>query len=211
MPIRRSAPRRRLIRRKLMARRYRPIRRGMLGRPRPNVYHFKRKYFVVDAFAVTTGTDFKLGVNFALSNLPTFTDFTNLYDMYRINKIVYKIIPKYSQANLSGGLNANLQQIHSAIDYDDTVAPVSISDLTQYQTHRMTRGNGIHTRVLVPKVNLSINNFADAPKAKQWIDCDDSTVLHRGLKLYIPAPLGADITVSYDVEATFYMSFKNVV
>lgn len=212
MPVnRRSAPRRRLVRRKLMARKYRPIRRGMWNPSKPNVYHFKRKYFVVDAFAVTTGSDFKLGVNFSLANLPNFTDFTNLYDMYRVNKIVYKIIPKFSETTMTTGINANLQQIHSVIDYDDTTAPVSISDLTQYQNHRMTRGNAIHTRVLVPKVKTTIDTLSDAPKARQWIDCDDSVLNHRGLKIYIPAPLAPATTISYDVEATFYVSFKSVV
>lgn len=205
MPLRRKyAPKRRLIRRRQLAR---PMRRM----PRqPNVYHFKRKFFLIDAIVVNSGVDDKRGIGFALQNLPNFTDFTNLYDMYRINKVVYKIIPKYTQQTITA-LTNNVQQIHSVLDYDDITAPGTISDLTQYQNHKMTRGNQIHTRVIVPKVLNTTAGLNTAPKSYQWLDCDNTGIVHRGLKLYIPAPGSAGLTLSYDVEATFYVSFKHVV
>lgn len=210
MPLikKRYAPKTKLVQRRRLAR---PMIRRMRN---PNIYHFKRKFFVVDNYAVTAGSDLKAGLSFSLGQLPDFTDFTSLYDQYRINKVVVKLIPKVTQAVLEGGvamLNQNLQQVHSAIDYDDVTAPNSISDLTQYQNHRMSRGNQIHTRVFVPKALTTIGAVSSAPKAKQWLDTSTSGIQHRGMKLFIPAPNSTGTTLYYDLECTMYLSFKNVV
>ena len=133
MPInkRRYAPKRKMVRRKQYARRSMlPISR------RPNLYHMKRKVFYQDAIVVSA-TTYANAWSFNLSQLPNYTDFTNLYDQYRINKIVFKIIPKFSEASINAGTanNANLAQIHSVIDYDDAVTPTALSDLVQYQSY----------------------------------------------------------------------------
>lgn len=180
---------------------------------KPNVYHFKRKVFLQD-YAIVGGTQFAGAIQFALVDLPGYTDFTNLYDMYRFNKVVFKLIPKITEAALLGGsatlANANLQQIHSAIDYDDNSAPTNINQLVQYQTHKMTRGNQIHTRILVPKCQTTVSGASAAPKAKQWLDCDQTSLSHRGIKFIIPSPSQPSTTVYYDLEMTYYMSFKAV-
>lgn len=183
---------------------------------KPNVYHFKRKVFLPDAVIVASSTGlFGLAYQFRLIDLPNVTDFTNLYDMYRFNKVVMKLIPKYSDNLLIAGgniSNSNIQQVHSVIDYDDLVSPTSISQLCEYQSHKMTRGNQVHTRVIVPKCQLNVGNIgAAAPVAKQWIDCDQTSISHRGAKVVIPAPLTADTQISYDLELTYYVSFKCVV
>lgn len=211
MPMRRRyAPKRRLVRRKRLARRpFKPIRRQPRGQP--SVYSFKRTIFNKDNIVIS-GTDFAAAWSWDMNALPNVTDFSNLYDMYMIKKIVVKIIPKYSEALLNSGAstNANMQQIHSVIDYDDGTNPTSINDLVQYQSHKLTRGNQVHTRVFVPKVELA-TSAANAPKAYQWIDFDSLTTTHRGMKVYIPAPTSASTQVVYDVQTIYYFSCKNVV
>lgn len=213
--IRRYAPKRRLIRRKRLARRpFKAVRR--MPRGQPNVYNFKRTQFYQNSFSITAaGADYSQAWDFRFGLLPNSTDFTNLYDMYMIKKVVMKIIPKFTQENLiSGASNADLPQIHSAIDYDDSVNPASIQTLCEYQSHRMTRGTQIHTRVLVPKVELSAEGAVGAatiaPKAYQWLDSDNTTAVHRGVKVYIPKPLTASTSLTYDVQIVYYFSCKNV-
>lgn len=211
---RRSArPRAALIRRRMLKSRNIALRRGFTGPRKPNVYHFKRKVFLQDYNIVSTTQ--QLGaIQFALVDLPGYTDFTNLYDMYRFNKVVWKLIPKVSEAALTSGAtlaNANLQQIHSVIDYDDAVAPTGINQLVQYQSHKMSRGHQVHTRVVVPKSQGTVSGSSAAPKAKQWLDCDQISIPHRGIKYVIPAPAQPNTTLYYDLEMTYYMSFKSVV
>lgn len=186
-----------------------PRRVGGFGKP--NVYHFKRKVFLQDYLIISTSQ--ALGsIQFALVDLPNSTDFTNLYDQYRFNKVVFKLIPKISESSINPGAitNANLQQIHSVIDHDDNTAPTGINQLVQYQTHKMTRGHQVHTRVLIPKCQATVSGASAAPKAKQWLDCDQNSLAHRGLKFIVPAPATPGTTLYYDLELTYYMSFKAV-
>lgn len=213
MPFRRKyAPRRKLIRR-LQRRLKRRV--GRRAGPLP-VYHFKRTQFYQNALSVSAaGSDYSQAWTFALSLLPNATDFTNLYDMYMIKKVVWKLIPKITQETLAAGTaNQDLPQVHTAIDYDDTVSPATIQTLCEYQSHRMTRGNQIHTRVLVPKIELGAEGAAGstliAPKAFQWIDSDNATAVHKGIKVYIPKPLTAGTSISYDVQVVYYFSCKDV-
>lgn len=211
MPLKRKyAPKKKMIRRKVMSR---PIRAPR----RPDVYHFKRKVFLKD-YAIVSTTDFRGSIQFALVDLPSATDFTNLYDQYRFNKVVVKLIPKFTEVGYNAGSsnNANCQQIHSVLDFDDNSAPTSINQLCEYQSHKMTRGNQMHTRILVPKVQSTVLvggagvTASAAPRSKQWLDCDQNSIAHRGVKLIIPASATAGTTVSYDAELTYYISCKNV-
>lgn len=180
---------------------------------RPNVYNFKRTQYYTSAFTVTTATAYAQAWSFNLSLLPNATDFTNLYDQYMIKKVVFKIIPKHTQNEINSGLTSNddLPQIHSALDYDDQTNPTSIQQLCEYQSHKMTRGNKVHTRVIVPKIELgSTGVAANIPKAFQWIDCDSPTVDHRGIKVFIPQTVTAGTQLFYDVMVTYYFSMKNV-
>lgn len=220
MPITRTRRIRRPIRR-IRRRRYGGIaargrmnlfsgaKRSMLSRP--NVYDFKRKIFYENLFIVNSATPLGYAFEQKFSQLPNVTDFTNLYDSYMIKKIVVKMIPKISQHNLATTTigNADLPQLHSVVDYDDATTPTSVSQLVEYQSHKMTRGNQIHTRVLVPKVELT-TDAANAPKAFQWIDCDSTTVNHRGLKFWFNAPQSANMSIYYDMLVTVYFSCKNV-
>lgn len=204
----RYAPKTRLIRRKRLARR--PMR--SLALRRPNVYSFKRNIFYENLFVIPSATPSGYAFQQAFSQLPNYTDFTNLYDQYMIKKIVLKIIPKVTQHNLATTTvgNSDLPQVHSAIDYDDATTPTSVQQLCEYQSYRMTRGNAIHTRVLVPKVELTADSSVSAPKSWQWLDCDAPTLNHRGIKVWFSAPQSANTTVYYDMLVTVYFSCKNV-
>lgn len=145
--------------------------------------------------------------------LPNYTEFTNLYDMYRINKIVVKLIPKVSETGMVLGATNNSAgiQLHSAIDYDDSTAPTNIAQLCQYSTYKMTRGHNIHTRVFVPKCEMSAGGTANvAPKAYQWLDTAHPDIPHFGMKLIIPT-ITASTIIYYDYSVTAYISCKNVV
>lgn len=215
MPQRSSALRRKVLNaraRRLRSRRYGKLMRGLRSVPRPNTYAFKRQIFYENLFIVNTGTPLGYAFQQKFDQLPGYTDFTNLYDQYCIKKIVVKIIPKVTQHNLATTTtgNSDLPQVHSVVDYDDATTPTSVSQLVEYQSHRMTRGNQIHTRVIVPKVELSTSGTGNAPKSYQWLDCDDSSVNHRGIKVWFNAPQSAGMSVYYDMLVKVYFSMRNV-
>lgn len=202
-----SRPRRRAFRRYGRRR----VRGGLGNR----VYNFKRTLFLENSIGVTAaGNLYSNHFGFTLGMLPAATDFTNLFDQYRINKVVWKAIPKFTVVNgISGTGNALLAQVHTAIDYDDANAlptGTALSEITQYQSHRMHRGTAIIRRTVVPKVELA-GGATVFPKAYQWIDCDNTAILHNGIKVVIPKPLPAGTEMWYDVQMDVYLSCKNVV
>lgn len=211
----------RVHRRRVLNARARRLRRRKYGRNvarslrtpmRPNTYSFKRQIFYENLIVVNSGAASGYAFQQAFSQLPNYTDFTNLYDQYLIKKIVVKMIPKISQHNLTSTTtgNADLPQVHSVVDYDDNTTPTSVQQLCEYQSYKMTRGNQIHTRVFVPKIELNADSSVSAPKAYQWLDCDAPTLNHRGIKWWFSAPSSANTSVYYDMLVKVYFSCRNV-
>lgn len=207
----RRRPRPRAGLRRKYQRKYRGVRRGLIRRPRTPAHHFKRTWFSENYFSTGAVGPTLAGLNFQLGQLPNVSEFTNLYDMYRINKVVVKVIPKISEVGMVLGATNNSAgvQLHSALDFDDSAAPTTVSQLTQYANHKMTRGNQIHTRVFTPKCNLSAGGVQVASKAYQWLDVTDTTVPHFGMKLIIPT-ISSSTIIYYDYSVTMYFSCKNV-
>lgn len=206
---RRPAPRAGL--RRKYQRKYRGIRRGLVRRARNPAHHFKRTWFEENYFSTGATAPTLAGLNYQLNMLPNASEFANLYDMYRVNKVVVKIIPKVSEIGMVLGATNNSAgvQVHSALDFDDSAAPTNVAQLTQYATHKMTRGNQIHTRVFTPKCELTAGSASVAPKAYQWLDTADLTVPHFGMKLIIPT-ISTSTIIYYDYSVTMYFSCKNV-
>lgn len=211
-------PRRRLAYRSRPRRGRRMMRRRLARRKpaaAPRVYHYKRSVFYENIVTVDNTVNYSNSWGFTLGMLPSASDFTNLYDEYCITKAVLKFIPKISQATLQSGVttgNSLLTQIHTAIDYDDSNSltnATALSEITQYQSHRMSRGNQTHTRVIVPKVEVT-GSTGQYPKAYQWIDCDNTTVLHNGVKVVIPKLPVANTLLYYDAMITLYFKCRNV-
>lgn len=205
--------RRRTMRRRTTRRRL-PMRNRALSIRRPpvkalKVHHFKRMY---KGDPITTGgADIFIGLNFALSYLPNATDFTNLFDQYRINKVVVKYIPNRTEA--SAGTASELEgQFTSVLDFNDATPVASMNELYEYENFRLTRGTRIHTRVFTP---ASIDAIQGAPGIqtgnptwKQWISTQYPDVPHFGMKVGIEAnPLGA---IAYVPYVTLYFSCKSV-
>lgn len=207
MPYRRPARRPARRPRKYM-RRYK---RTRAARPlaRLNVHHFKRTFQSTSINNLSAGAS--AGVYCPqLTNLPNATEFTTLFDEYRINKVVVKFIPNFTGSDMNPNATFNsMPNIYSIIDYDDQSTPANLDELLQYPSMKLTRGNSIHTRVFTPKVSLDVNGTGGvAAKAKQWLDCAVSTVPHNGMKYWLDA--AGVSTGSYRVFVTMYFSCRGV-
>ena len=86
------------------------------------------------------------------------------------------------------GTQNNLGSLFSVVDRDDATAPGNINVLMQYTNMKQTRSQSTHTRYFKPMFNTAAldsvgANLGLAPKSG-WIDCNNSTVPHYGLKLW---------------------------
>lgn len=147
--------------------------------------------------------------NFSLADLPNYTEFTSLYDQYKINCVKLTFLPQMNTSVSIGTINnPNASaRFFSAIDYNDGSTPTSSDDIRQYQSCKVTPILRIHKRVIFKPKILDTNGFSIAP----WMSTATPSANYFGLKYAIEAmDSTSTLSMTYTVEAVFYMSFKQV-
>jgi len=174
----------------------------------PGVYKFKRSTFNEAVYNVSAA-NVAAGVGFNLNLVPNASEFTTLFDQYRIDKIVWTLMPRGNSAE-QGTNNLNTK-VFTVIDYDDETAPANLNVLMQYPNVKCTTLAQNHRRTLVPKFATQqfISAVATGYGARTgWLDCDNSNIPHYGLKLWIQNPISGSQII--DIKTDFYLSFKGV-
>lgn len=185
--------------------------RGMFFRPQN--YYFRRNFNCADIPLNSSGVGGAL--SFSLNQLPNVTEFTQLFDQYRINKVVLKFLPVINQINVDANSNNMIVPFfYTVIDYDDGSAPTSGADLQQYASCKVVSANKPFTRVVIPRTSTPVYRSGVSAaylsnNARQWIDCNYVDVPHYGVK-YWGNPTYANNQIGYRVEGIMYIAFKNV-
>lgn len=214
MPIRRRfAAKTKLIRRKRLARR--PMGR-IVRAPRQPVQYFKRSVYYSAWTANSTTTDIFVNYYGVLNVLPNVSEFTSLYDQYRINGIKVTLIPRGNQSDIgtASGTVAQSVGVFSVIDYDDISPLTSLNQALQYQNLKMTRSHQIHSRYFKPRIlnsvlaNAGTGAVANAGSTRGWLDVNSGDVPHMGVKFVLQQ--SPNSTQTFDVKIDYYLAFKNV-
>lgn len=167
----------------------------------PKVYNFKRSWNAGTGSTVAL-TPTLYATNFSLNDIPGYTEFTNLFDFYKINKIRFRLIPYQTESNSTGTVNnAGNVPIFSVVDTSDSTAPASVEELCEYQDHKITNlYSGIDV-YFTPK-------FADATSAMRdgYVACTNPSQNWYGFKFAIPPTTNS---MTYYLVWTFYCSFKD--
>lgn len=157
-----------------------------------------------------------------MNELPNYTEYTDLFDEYRINYIVMKFLPitrgtQVSLAGMSSVLNPvnnfgwYQPQIHICPDYNDADTPSSIASLQQKHGYRVTEFNKpviLKFRPAVsPMIYRSAATTAYGTKWKQWLHQQYTDTPHYGAK-WIITGLNESHAFTYQVQLTYYMSFR---
>lgn len=209
-PNRRGRPARR-IRRKT------GLRRSMImtKTPRFNSYFFKRK-FLKGTWTLNNVSEVFTSYTFKLSDLPNYTEFTNLFDRYRILKVAVILVPNWTTNDLNPVTSTERTNpsIYSVIDYTEDGTPASLSEMYEDSQCKITRGGRIHKRVFTPAVLASsfetITTTAYTPKWKQWITTDDPATPHYALKLAGDKTYTSSNNFTVKVFMTYYIQCKDI-
>ena len=144
------------------------------------------------------------GLAFSLDSLPQYTDFTNLFDMYRITKVEIDWLPEYTEltdaALVSNAVNV---RFNSAVDLADDAAPSSVDEILQYQQLVSTGITRPHARSWKPTINMSETNIP----CYCWVPTSEAGRKHHALKVAIP-PTGVAMTFRSRVK--YYVECANV-
>jgi hypothetical protein len=172
---------------------------------RDKIYTFVRSYSTT--ITITTGIDATFAYAFALSSFPDYTEFTTLFDSYRIQQTRVSFTPI---AFVAGGVLSNF---HTAIDYDDNNV-LGVTALQEYESYQVDPVETSFSRVLNPRAanaaySGAFTSFSQMP-TKTWCDVASPSILYYGLKGIIPASTftGGPV-VGVEVTVTSILQFRN--
>lgn len=204
------------------------------------VHKFKRYASALGVCNVTNGTydanakwaipaaltQAGMGCSFALTDLPSFADFTTLYDQYQLRMVVVEIklvtSPDANQSvNSLSVLNGSnfFPTLWYVMDRDDTVAP-TLDVIKQYATvkHKVLRPNTliripIKLSTLQSVYNVYNSTTSSATFSRRvntsptWLDVTDQSVPHYGLKLVVDFE-GETSVQFWDLKFSYKFYFK---
>ncbi len=155
---------------------------------------------------ITTSTSLTttLAYSFALSSLANATEFTALYDQYRLVEVTAQFYPSqgYSDA----------YPIYTVIDYDDATPLSTDAQAQQYGTCQVTSTNTeywkrtFHPRAAIAAYSGAFTSFGSADRS-QWFDVASPGVQYYGLKVLIPPTLASQRGIVLAVKTVW--QFRN--
>lgn len=151
---------------------------------------------------------------FKLSQMPNYSEFTSLFDKYKICKIVYTLMFQQNTAPMNG--NSVLPLIHICSDDDDATVPSSLTELQQRANcKRRVLGNTVMIKYTFrPKIAAAIYNTALSTGyaiKSGYINTDYPDVPHYGIKGMINNLwLTTNNNVAFTIEPVYYLALKEV-
>lgn len=206
---------------------YRRMRRYLRKRPgkRMPASYAKKAYNRVltikktvqyDKMFVANGTISYGSDTFQLTDIPQYASYAQIYDKYRIRKVVITWRSLNNQSIDSLG-SITMGMFHSNIDSNDGTVPTSLSQLQNDSTYKCTKSSRDHIRVVYPKVLQQISATVPAPgstpaNAKSlWLNTNANNIEHYAIKWAMEGGTGTAGQPSFGVTPiyTFYIDFKD--
>lgn len=159
-----------------------------------------------------------LGTSFRLEDITSVADWQNMYDAYRINKIVCEVEFIQNVAAGASGQGSVLPTLYMVYDQDSAGNPPNLLTIQGQQgvkrfcvgdKGKVRFGMSIRPRsqqlLAAPSTSYGVN------RPGMWLNCASSAINHFGLKFYITDLLAAGTNVAETAvkfQFTYYMSFR---
>lgn len=195
--------------RKVARKAYRPM--GRMVRA-PKNYLTTKRFTTLGTITGNPGAPTAYGAQlFKLSDVTNYTEFTALFDQYRILGVGLRFILERNTSN-STLVNGKVPRMYMIYDKDTSSLP-TMDELRQADNCKIVPMDHVRpfTYFCRPNVlGLSYQSVTSAytPKWKQWISTSESGCPHYGVRYAIENLDDTDLTVR--VEAVYYMQFKSM-
>ena len=187
------------------------------------VYKFKRSFLLSNDSAdnwkygpgcITPGYN-PIDLTVMLDKLPNYTDFTTLFDSYRITGVEYRFCPHFNVGQVPlGPQNTQVARLVTVVDKDDNSSLTGLTAAMQYASMEESLLDKERKRFFVPLPTIQTYRTAtttgyQSPDAPIWIDMAQTDVPH-----YCAKGLICDTTASTDnprtltIMATLYFECK---
>jgi len=177
------------------------------------IHNFKRTFQLFNHDPCGNGVVFR-ATGFSLDQLPNYTEFTNLYDNFRIKAVRLKFFYDVDGIVDPG---RGCGWLYSCTDETDVVPPSTLDEMYQYRTFRVTslaKCNERHTRYFTPKLSMQIYRSSlttgyTTPKRNPWVSTTDPSTIHFGFK-YATDAQGLGDEAALKCICTMYFQCKSV-
>jgi hypothetical protein len=145
-------------------------------------------------------------LTFSLDDAVSYSDFTTLFDEYRITRadITFWWQP--------GTSSVQFPHMCTAIDYDGATAPGAYTDLFQYSSTHIAMFNTANTihNVSVKNPGVSLSTFSGnaAPVRSPWIDCSNVSQVHYGLLLFVGEYNSTTASGAISYHVRYHLEFR---
>lgn len=188
-------------------------------------YRFKRTFLISNDGAdnwkygpgsITPGYN-PVPLTLKLNDVPNYTDFTSLFDSYKITHAEFKFIPHFTVGQVPlGPQNTQVARLVTVIDQDDDVVPTGLTQLMQYSSLDESLLDRERVRNFKPRVSVQTYRTAtttgyNTPDDAIWIDAAQTDVPHYcGKALICDTTASADNPRTLTIMCTVWITCKGV-
>jgi len=153
---------------------------------------------------------------FSLQDLTQVATLTALFDQYRVDKVIVKLVPQSTSINVMNTASPNnlVPTLYAVLDFDDSTALGSIAAAVEYDNCQIVPyGQGVEIEVTpsyTPAIYAAGAFSGYAVQKAGWVDCANTSVAHYGIKGVVSALTALSTsTVAWNIYPKYYVSFRN--
>lgn len=174
--------------------------------------YVKRTVVIQSITGTDVTPDFGTGLTFKLSDLPSYTEMTNLFDRFTIKKVDYRW---YIEQDPNLQTTKKFPIISWAHSYTTSGSPSALTDIQQYPSYRKVQMSDNRTMTKMYSIRPAslgvayVSGVSSSYKA-QWgtfLDTADNGAPHYGLRIWIDNLQGG---VTLNCEATYHVQLRGV-
>jgi hypothetical protein len=150
---------------------------------------------------------------FGLNGIDNVTNFTNLFDQYRIDCVVVHIVPSNNAIQVPTQSTTEFVNLYAVIDYDDATVLSATYSYREYDNCIELAPGESCKRTFQPRAAVSAFSGgafgAYSNIGGMWLDTASPAVQHYGLKIGVP-PCDSSQTIlqSWKLIYEYYISFR---
>jgi hypothetical protein len=150
---------------------------------------------------------------FSLNDLDDVSNYTSVFDQYRIDAVVFRILPMQNAIGLSTNSTTTTCRLYCVVDYDDAAVLPSEATARAYESSILVPPGEECFRTFQPHQAVgayggsAFGNYTNV--VNQWNDCNSPSTQHYGVKIFVtPATTGQTQLQSWSIEREYYISFR---
>jgi hypothetical protein len=185
---------------------------------KPTTHHFKRHVDLGNVALSSAGISTN-GFSFQLDEVPNYTEFTTLFDLYKIEHVELHMIPSANSANTLTGIGGAINyppRIATVIDYNSSTGFASFDDARDFESAEVVpaiRRNPI-VRKITPKFLTGVEEdgatIVTGGASRGWLNTARADVPHYGFRYVAEQLTSATEFIGFRCEAIYYLSMKAV-